>query len=77
MDQCQAFVAALVGVAEFVLVEAHLVQQGGMDVAEMAAVGDGMQANVVGGSDDFTASNSATGHPHGEAQVVMISALGF
>src|SRR5262245_8828347 len=46
-----------------------------MDVAEVAAVVDCVQANVVGGADDLAALDASSRQPHREAEVVVIASL--
>src|SRR5579862_9123244 len=74
MHQRQPFAPAKMRVGELVLVEAELVEDGGVDVAEVVAVLDGVEADVVGGADDLAAFDAAAGEPHGEAEVVMVAA---
>ena len=73
MHERQAFAPAEVRIAEFVLIEAELVQDRRVDVAQMAAILDGAQADVVGGADDRAPFDAAAGEPHREAEVVMIA----
>src|SRR5262249_19666008 len=80
MDEREPFAAAEVGVAQIVLIEAELVQDRGMDVAQMAAILDGAQADGVGSADDRAPLDAAAGQPHAEAGVGMVAAattLGF
>jgi len=74
LDKCKAFVAAEVGVGELMLVEAELVQDGRVDVAEVVGLLDRVQTDRVGGADDLASADAAAGHPHAEAEVVMIAA---
>ncbi len=74
MDLRQAFVATEVRVGELILVEAELIQDGSVNIAEVIRFLDRSQADGIGGSDDSAALDSATGHPHGEAQIVVVSA---
>ena len=57
------------------MVEAELVQNRGVDVAEMVRRLDGAEADLVGRADNASTLDAAAGHPHGKPQVVMIAAL--
>ena len=63
------------GIGQLVLIEAELVQDRGVDVAEVIGALDGVQADGVGGADDLPALDAAAGHPHREAEVVVVAAL--
>jgi len=52
-DEGEVFVAAEVGVGELVLVEAELVLDGRVDVAEVVRLLDRVQADGVGRADDL------------------------
>src|SRR5690348_7538615 len=69
-DFGEALLAAEVHVAERVLVEAHLVEQRRVQVAEVDGVLGGFQADRVRCAIDGTALEAAAGDPHGEAGVV-------
>ena len=73
-DKRKAFFSAEVGVGELVLVEAELVQDGRVDVAEVVGLFDRVQADRVGRADDLASLYAAARHPHGEAEVVMVAA---
>src|SRR5437660_1608384 len=75
LDERQAFVASQVGIRQFVLVEAELVQDRRVHVAEMDRVFDGVQTDGVGGADDLASLDAAAGHPHREAQIVVVASL--
>src|SRR5260221_13706070 len=60
----QPLLAAQVHVTQGVLVQTHLVKQGGVQVAEMHRVFGGLQPNTIGGAVDRAALESAAGHPH-------------
>src|SRR5437899_8793831 len=59
------FVAAVVEVGEVKVIEAHEVQDGGVEVVDMIGLVDGAEADFVGGADD-AGFYAAAGHPHGE-----------
>src|SRR5579871_4876850 len=80
MDLREPFAPALVQVAELVLIETELMQDGGVDIAEMIRIFHGVQPDGVGGSDHLAALDPAAGQPHAETQVMVIAApaiLGF
>src|SRR5205823_3923917 len=60
----QPLLAAQVHVAQRVLIQAHLVQQGGVQIAEMHRLFRGLQPNAVGGAVNGAAFESAARHPH-------------
>ena len=47
-----------------------------MHIAEMVGPFDGAEADGVGRADGLPALNAAAGHPHREAQVVVIATAG-
>src|SRR5688500_17701784 len=50
-------------------------KNGRMQIAEVIGILHGAEADVVGGANDLTAFDAASGKPHGEAKIVMIAAL--
>ncbi len=74
-DERQPLVAAEVGVGQPVLVEAELVEDRRVDVAEVVGALDGPEADGVGGADDLAPLDPAAGHPHREAEVVVVAPL--
>ena len=73
MNKSEPFSSAEVGIAEFVLVETELVQDRGVDVAQMTAILDRTQADGVRGADDGSALDASTGEPHREAEIMVIA----
>src|SRR5579885_1103213 len=71
----EPFFPAEVQVAEGVLLQAELMEHGGVNVAEVNGLLDGAEADGVGGADDLAPLDAAAGQPHGEAEVMMIAAL--
>ncbi len=60
------------------LIEAQLMNDRRMDISEVDAVLDGMQADGIGGSKHLAAADAASGHPHAEPEIVVIPpAAGF
>ena len=56
-------------------VEAEQVEDRGVEVGDVAAVGDGVVAEVVGGAVGLAALDPAAGEPDGEAVGVMVAAV--
>src|SRR4051812_21311180 len=55
------------------LIEAELVEDRRVNVAEVVRALDGLEADRVGGADDLSPLDAAAGHPHREAEVVMVA----
>src|SRR4051794_38538432 len=64
LDEGEPLVAAQVGIGEAVLVEPELVEDRGVDVAEVVGTLDCVQADRVGGANDLASLDAAAGHPH-------------
>ena len=65
------------GEFELVGVEAELVQDGGVDVGDVMAVFNGMEAEFVGGAVDDAGFDAAAGEPCAEALGMMVAAGAF
>src|SRR5262245_56421485 len=65
-------VAAVVEVGELEVVQAHEVEDGGVDVVDVDGVVDGPEADFVCGADDPAAPDAAAGHEHGESPGIMV-----
>ena len=76
-DVGQAEIAAGVAVRELLVVEAHEMQDRGVQVVDVDAVFDGFEAELVGRAVDVSAADAAAGHPHREAVVVVVAAVDF
>ena len=74
LDADQLLVQAAVEVVEPVGVEAELVQDRSMEVLDVEAVLDGGAAELVGPADARASLDAAAGHPHGEAERVVVAA---
>jgi four helix bundle protein len=74
MNIRQAEITAAVAVCEPLVIEAHQVQDGGVEIVDMHAVLDGVNSEFVGRAVDHAAADSATGHPHGETGAVVVAA---
>ena len=74
-DKRQPFVPTEVWVGQLVLIEPQLMQDRGVDIAEVIGALDGSQADVIGSSDHLTTFHATAGHPHRESQVVMVATL--
>ena len=64
------------GIFEPARVEAELVQDRGVDVGDVVAVLDGVEADLVGRAVDDAALDAAAGHPDREAVDVVVAAVG-
>ena len=69
----EAFVA---GDFHGVVVEAELVEEGGVDVGDVVAAFLGLKTDLVGAAMGDAAFDSAAGHPDGEAVGMMVAAIG-
>ncbi len=65
----------LVQITERILIETELVENGGVNVAEMAGIFDRVQSDGVRCTNHLTAFDPATSEPHRKAQVVVIAAF--
>jgi len=74
-DEREPFIPAQMRIGQLTLIEAELVENRRVEIAEVNGVLDSAQANGVGGAHDLAAFDSATGHPHGETEIVMVAAL--
>ena len=72
----EAFVEAVAGVDEVVMIHAEAVKDGGVPVGDAHAVLHGGHADVVGGAVDDTALGSAASHP-GDHGVFVVIASGL
>src|SRR5687768_12478898 len=68
--------ALVAGDLQLVRVEAELAEHRGVDVGDVVAVLDGVEADLVGGAVGHAALDAAAGQPHGEAVGVMVPAVG-
>src|SRR5262245_47223148 len=75
MHVSEAEVAAAVAERQFLVVDAHQVQDGGVQVVDVDPVLDGVHPQLVGRSVDRAALDAAAGQPHGEAAAVVVAAL--
>ena len=75
VDFGQPFLAALVQVAQRVLVETQLVQDCRMNVTEVNRLLHCSQADFVRGAVDLAWPNAATCHQHGESEIVVVAAF--
>ena len=57
-------------------VEAELVQHGGVDVGDVVAVFDGVEAELVGRAVGDAPLDAAAGHPDREAERMVVAAVG-
>src|SRR5438132_5191530 len=75
-DVRQAVIAAAVAIGQLGVVDAHQMQNGRVQVVDMHAIFDSVPAVVVGVAVGHAALDAATGQPYGEAEGVMLAAVG-
>ena len=68
-------IAAAEAVGELFMVDAHEVQHGGPHVIDGTDVFDGVIAEVIGGTIDVAAFDTATGHPDAEALGIVVTPI--
>ena len=74
-DEREPLIPAQMRIGQSTLVEAELVENGRVEIAEVDGILDGAQANGVGGAHDLATFDSAACHPHGEAEIVVVASL--
>ena len=74
-DVGEAEVAALEAVGELRVVEAQQVQQRGVQIVDVDAVFDDVEAEVVGSAEREARLDAAAGHPIGEGVGMMVAAV--
>src|SRR5688572_13583107 len=74
-DEREPLVPAQMRVGQLTLVQAQLVKNGRVQVAEVDGILDGAQANGVGGPHHLATLDSAARHPHGETEIMVVAAL--
>ena len=77
IDAGEAEIESLGADGEAFVVEAELVEEGGVDVVNVDGVFDGAEAEFVGLTVDGAAFEAAAGEPHGEGVDVVVAAGGF
>ena len=73
-DAGQALVESAVVVGQLFVIQAHEVEDGGMQVADVVSVDDGLVAKFVGLTVARSGVDAAAGHPIGEALGVVVAA---
>src|SRR6185312_11777171 len=73
LDADELLVQATVEVRQAVGVESELMEDCRMEPLDMEAVLDGGAADLIGLTDARTALDAAAGHPHGEAEGVVVA----
>jgi len=76
VDIGEAVVSAAEAEGEFFVVDAHEVEDGGVEVVDVDTVFDGAATEFIFGAVGEAGFDSATGHPGGEAVVIVVTALG-
>src|SRR6266511_3748689 len=74
-DEREPLIPAQMWIGQLTLVEAELVEDGRVEVAEVDGSLDGAQANGVGGAQHLAAFDSSARQPHAEAEIVVVAAL--
>ena len=69
----EAFAA---GDLELVGIEAELFENRGVDVGDVVAILDGVEAELVGGAVDDAPLDAAAGHPHRKREGMVVAAVG-
>src|SRR5262245_14116150 len=77
VDIGEAEVAAGVAIGEALVVEAHELQDGGVQVVNVDGVFGRAEAEFIGRTISLPAFDTAAGQPDGEAPVVMVAAVDF
>ena len=71
----QAVVAAAIAVGQAFVIEAHLIQDGGVQIVDVHAFLFGTEAELIGSAVGHAAAKPAARQPKGKAPVVMIAAI--
>ena len=71
----QTEISAGVAIGQSFVIEAHQMQNRGMDVMHVDRVLDGTEAEFVGGPMDVAPTYAAARHPHRKAIVVVVAAV--
>src|SRR5262249_27270988 len=74
LHERQPLVPPEVRIRQLVLVQPELVEDRRVQVAEVIRLLDGAEADGVGGADGLPPLDAAAGHPHREADVVVVAA---
>ena len=67
-------IAAAIAIGQLSVIDAHQVQDGGVDVVDVDRLLDRLEAEFVGGAVDRAAFHRAAGQPHGESEGIVIAA---
>ena len=73
-DAGEFLIEAAVGVGEAMMVEAELVEHGGVEVADVVRILGNLPTEIVGRADGMAALDAGSGHPDGEAAAMMVAA---
>jgi len=65
--------APLMQVGERILVKSQLMQDSGVDVAEVTRLINRTQSNGIRSADHLTALDTAARHPHRESKIIMVA----
>jgi len=75
VDVSEAAIDAVLADGELLVIDAHEVEDGGVEVVDGDGVLGGVVAVVVGGAVVVTGPGAATAHPHCEAMGIVIAAV--
>ena len=75
VDVGESEVSSLESVCELFVVDAHECEDGGVKVVEVCFVFSGVISEFIGSAVDVAGVDACTGHPHGEAVRVMVTAV--
>src|SRR5262249_20652237 len=73
MNIGEAEIAAAVAESQALVIQAHQVENSGVQVVVVHAVLDGAVTELVRGAVDMAALDAAAGQPHGKAQAMVIA----
>ena len=75
MDVREAKVTAAESKIEFLMIEAHQMQNGGMEIVHMDSVFDSGQTKLVGSAVTHTTLDTSTCHPSRKTIMIMVTAF--
>src|SRR4030095_16856630 len=68
VDVGEAVIAAAISVSELFVIEAHEMEDGRVQVVDVALVLHGLPAEVVSGAEGHAAADATAGEPHGKSE---------
>jgi hypothetical protein len=70
----QPLIQSLVEIRQPTMIQAHQMEDGGVQIGDVRSVFDGIEAEFVGGADGLATLDSGAGEPHGKAEGIVIAA---